>query len=86
MSRDTVWLDKTVAKCVPMAKSCSQKDTCARHLVSADGRPVADFTISDPSVWYSFIGMNCARYMQASKHRAPPPSTQRPYEPPKGLI
>lgn len=71
---DVVYLAKTEAKCSPSGY-CSPKDGCARYLVKPEqGRPVADYTMRNPV----YAPTGCGGYMDASKHRDPPPTAGGP--------
>lgn len=70
---DVVYLAKTEAKCNPSGY-CTRKANCARYLVQSEqGRPVTDYSLH--SITY---GSWCPGWMDASKHRDPPPSQGGP--------
>lgn len=72
---DVVYLAKTEARCAPSGY-CKRQSTCARYLVAPDqGRPVVDYTLQ--SIGYG-VAVYCAGWMDASKHRDPPPSQGGP--------
>lgn len=75
--QDTIYLEKTAAKCIAASYPCALKGTCARHLVSADGRTLADN--SGPT------GV-CALYLPASKCRTPPCVQREAHEYVGGLL
>ena len=75
--QDTIYLDKSVAKCIAASYPCALKVTCALHLVSADGRPLADN--SNPQ------GV-CQSYKPASSCRTPPVVQRPAHEYVEGLL
>ena len=80
---DVVYLAKTEAKCKPSGY-CNRKPNCARFLVKAEqGRPVADYTVQ--CITY---GNYCTGFMDASKHRDPPPTAGGPrvHDAPGGIF
>ena len=82
---DTVFLAKSEPRCEPSGY-CPRKAQCARYLVKPEqGRPVADYTVQ--AITYLYIAY-CAAYMDATKHRDPPPSSGGPrvHEAPGGIF
>lgn len=80
---ETVFLALKEAKCEPSGY-CIRKAGCARYLVQhQQGRPVADYTAQQTI--YS-LGL-CAGFMDAAKHRDPPPGAGGPrvHEAPQGI-
>ena len=83
---NVVWLAKTEAQGKPSGY-CGRKDNCARYLVQHEpGRPVTDYSVQMLGNIYS-VGY-CHGWMDASKHRTPPPSEQggRVHEAPGGIF
>ncbi len=62
MSQQTIYLDRAESKCIAMTYPCERKDLCALHLVSADGRNLADYIKPDGT---------CGMFKPASAHRSP---------------
>ncbi len=85
MNRPPIWLAAGVSRCVP-SKHCYRTSTCARALVSHDGRPLGDFTLTAPygAPWSAVL---CTGYLRADDHRqAPQPEQHKVHEAPKGII
>lgn len=76
MSQHTIYLDKALPKCIAASFPCALKGVCAKHLVSADGRRLSDYSTPDGT---------CGQYQAASQHRAPPSETRPVHEAPEGL-
>ena len=60
MSQQMIYLDKAESKCIARTYPCDRKDLCALHLVSADGRTIADYIKPDGT---------CGRFKPASAYR-----------------
>lgn len=77
MSQQTIYLGPEHSKCIARTYACERKDFCALHLVSADGRHLADYIKPDGT---------CGMFQPASAHRSPPQESRAAHEFVKGLI